>query len=1361
MKTTLRNLFISRMVPVIIPAIVIAFFLIFINMLGSPVRASEEEKPKKTINAEDMIFRLEITNNKKFLIIKYYGTSVINILNLDNGKNVNTLKGHNERIRDIKLSPDGKYLASGSDDQTIKLWNVEDPVNAKLIKSLEGHTDKIINIEFSPNGKYLASGSIDKTIKLWNVEDPVDAKLIKSLDEQTYDINTIAFSPDGKYLASGSDDRTIKLWNVEDPVNAKLMKTLQGHSDHVNSIKFFSQGKELVSTGRDGKILFWDHKLPIGEPIGAIIPKGQENSVLLEIKQKDEVIEKQKIKELSKEEKIIFNKTTFNKTRKKIEMVRRTLKSEFAGIDDRIDFIMNNIAKIELDPQDVKQPIVIGFMGVPGTGKTSLPQRVVELMGYNKKFFQDNIADENGKLPIELLFSQGELDGDEGKSINAVLLWDEITKLGVKDKNNSEKQQNYRKGYLAGFDKGQLKMKNDRLLNENKQQEQKELDNFNQMVKTAIEKGDKSFTEKYLLERSNKKLSNDQGVFSYVRPDDSLGEDYMRGYNKGFQNGEQNNVEGLNSLTQNSELIDNSAAIENLWQILGNGTMILNPKIPYKTIIQRYSELAPAIYQSNFFAKELEQEINSIKEKIKIKEAELPQITSEIEKVSNNKNIEIAKIKEEIKKQNLQETTKEFQELQSKISLIEQTANKNLETLNSKKSEIENNLKKLKENELGKGDALAKQKLAYEDLKIKLEKLMNDTKIDYPKLVAKYNLLANMLESIQKSYVSFLKDLDAIQIAPKKIMHFGRILIFMTGNPSFINDVVERYSKIPEDKIKPDDYHEAIKQRVTPENIDNTFEKIFGKTAAAFKSRMNIEKWREFFFLPLSQKQWEELIEKKLARFSNQFQERLSEMSINSSISFDDSINKMLYNSAISPLQGPRCFESTATGILHGPVLVDLLGKIVDIVDNNEKVPGKIEISFNPTTKLLRAYTLDKNKTALLEVKLNVTNRCDTLKDTLSDDSALQRQAIQQASYAITGMILNGSIPKKIENQSYENSSDLARMWSDPQIKNYHKNTNLAYNLIGGFLGERLFLNNSVVSEKGDNYHTHILDIVNEIKKDLDYTRKVDSVGLKNNQLPLALEKIIPQELAENKIFQAIDKGEKETLIPLIRKAVTKLLTNQKGLVLAITDKLLKENKILLAEQIKEIVKEKFYTGEKKIIAKIVKYLNESSKESTNYEICNLNLSKEQLADLNNVNMCVPIEKLKSTHLQSDQLEKIVDDFQKKSYVNLSTLKIAEDELTDTYIRMDIYNKIMQTAFGSSTYDANHILNFNSLTNMQEEDNEKNEKNEENKVKAASKKNSKYTNRKLKNKSKGFIELLFSDKTNNILSKMCDERVLW
>jgi WD40 repeat protein len=77
---------------------------------------------------------------------------------------------------------------------------------------LRGHNNYVTSVAFSPDGEYLATGSYDKTIKLWNVKSQSETA---TLHGHSQEVNSVAFSPDGKYLASGGNDKIIKLWSFE------------------------------------------------------------------------------------------------------------------------------------------------------------------------------------------------------------------------------------------------------------------------------------------------------------------------------------------------------------------------------------------------------------------------------------------------------------------------------------------------------------------------------------------------------------------------------------------------------------------------------------------------------------------------------------------------------------------------------------------------------------------------------------------------------------------------------------------------------------------------------------------------------------------------------------------------------------------------------------------------------------------------------------------------------------------------------------------------------------------------------------------------------------------------------------------
>jgi eukaryotic-like serine/threonine-protein kinase len=196
-----------------------------------------------------------------------------------------TLEGHAGPVVAVVFSPDGKRLASGSEDRTFRIWNAE---TGQLLARVREHAASVARLAFSPDGRLLASGCYDGTIKIWRltpsgIED--DSPLVTFRGHAAGFI-CVAFSPDGRLLASGSQDKTIKLWQIPPIVsstpsppgsNQRNDQTLPGreatmplytladHRSRINCIVFSPDGRRLASASgetsdvfRPGEVKLWD-----------------------------------------------------------------------------------------------------------------------------------------------------------------------------------------------------------------------------------------------------------------------------------------------------------------------------------------------------------------------------------------------------------------------------------------------------------------------------------------------------------------------------------------------------------------------------------------------------------------------------------------------------------------------------------------------------------------------------------------------------------------------------------------------------------------------------------------------------------------------------------------------------------------------------------------------------------------------------------------------------------------------------------------------------------------------------------------------------------------------------------------------
>lgn len=160
----------------------------------------------------------------------------------------NRLEGHNDAVRSVIFSPDGKMIATASEDNTVRVWNI----NGREIRKFTGNNQVFRSVNFSPDGKNIAATSADNTIKIWSINGQ-ELITFKGQDSQDNFMSGVCFIPDSKLIAASNLDNSVKLLHID----GQEIKTLKGHKDSVWSISCSPDGKNIVTADLGGVLIIW------------------------------------------------------------------------------------------------------------------------------------------------------------------------------------------------------------------------------------------------------------------------------------------------------------------------------------------------------------------------------------------------------------------------------------------------------------------------------------------------------------------------------------------------------------------------------------------------------------------------------------------------------------------------------------------------------------------------------------------------------------------------------------------------------------------------------------------------------------------------------------------------------------------------------------------------------------------------------------------------------------------------------------------------------------------------------------------------------------------------------------------------
>jgi len=165
------------------------------------------------------------------------------------GAQIACLRGHEQLVASVAVSPDGRRIVSGSRDETVRIWDV---VSGEELACLRGHESGVWSVAVSPDGRRIVSGSADRTVRVWDANSGEELACLRGHE---YAVWSVAISPDGRRIVSGSMDGTVRVWAAD---SGEELACLRGHEYPVYSVAVSPNGRRIVSGSDDHTVRVWD-----------------------------------------------------------------------------------------------------------------------------------------------------------------------------------------------------------------------------------------------------------------------------------------------------------------------------------------------------------------------------------------------------------------------------------------------------------------------------------------------------------------------------------------------------------------------------------------------------------------------------------------------------------------------------------------------------------------------------------------------------------------------------------------------------------------------------------------------------------------------------------------------------------------------------------------------------------------------------------------------------------------------------------------------------------------------------------------------------------------------------------------------